>query len=71
MFKGKINEDLDVTITEPGIYGVKCTPHFAMEMVIQIGEAPADLSAQIETLKAMKMPKNARERMDAALDQVT
>ncbi|NPD14621.1 pseudoazurin [Xinfangfangia sp. D13-10-4-6] len=72
VFKGKINQELDVTVTEPGIYGVKCTPHFAMGMVmvIQVGEAPTDLAAQIEPLKATKMPKKARERMDAALDQV-
>ena len=72
VFKGKINEELDVTVTEPGIYGVKCTPHVAMGMVmvIQVGAAPADLTTQLETLKAVKLPKKARERMDAALDLV-
>ncbi|MCL4068469.1 pseudoazurin [Pseudomonas sp. GX19020] len=72
VFKGKINEELDVTVTEPGIYGVKCTPHLAMGMVmvIQVGAAPADLADEIEKLKAVKLPKKARERMDLALDQV-
>ena len=67
-FKGKINEEYTLTVTEPGLYGVKCTPHFAMGMVglIQVGEAPANLDAA----KGAKMSKKARERMDAELAQV-
>ncbi|NPD17561.1 pseudoazurin [Xinfangfangia sp. D13-10-4-6] len=40
-FKSKINEDFSVTLTVPGIYGIKCSPHYAMGMVmlIQVGEA--------------------------------
>jgi pseudoazurin len=39
-FKGKINEEIEVTFTEAGFYGVKCTPHYDMGMVmlIQVGE---------------------------------
>lgn len=68
VFKSKINEEYSLTVTEPGIYGVKCTPHFAMGMVmaVQVGAAPDN----VEELKGLKMPKKARERMDAALDQV-
>lgn len=67
-FKGKINEAFDLTVTEPGIYGIKCTPHFAMGMValIQVGESPANLDAA----KAAKMPKKARERFDAEIANV-
>ena len=32
-FKGKINEEIDVTFTVPGVYGIKCLPHHAMGMV--------------------------------------
>ncbi|MFU1478541.1 pseudoazurin [Roseovarius sp. C7] len=35
-FKGGINEEITLTLTEPGVYGVKCTPHFAMGMVMLI-----------------------------------
>ncbi len=68
VFKSKINEEFTLTVTEPGLYGVKCTPHFAMGMVglIQVGEAPANL----EAAKTAKMSKKARERMDAELAQV-
>lgn len=61
-FKSKINEDFSVTLTVPGTYGIKCSPHFAMGMVmlIEVGDAPApflpdDLSAR------------ARERFEAIL----
>ena len=68
VFKSKINEGYTLTVTEAGLYAVKCTPHFAMGMValIQVGEAPANLDAA----KTAKMPKKARERMDAEIAQV-
>ena len=67
-FKSKINEKYSLTVTEPGLYGVKCTPHFAMGMVglVQVGDAPANLDAA----KSAKMSKKARERMDAEIAQV-
>ncbi|WP_151718922.1 pseudoazurin [Gemmobacter serpentinus] len=67
-FKSKVNEEFSLTVTEAGLYGVKCTPHFAMGMValIQVGDAPANLAVA----QGAKMPKKARERMDAALAQV-
>jgi len=55
-FKSKINETFSVTLTVPGSYGIKCSPHFAMGMVmlIEVGEAsapvlPADLPARART----------------------
>jgi pseudoazurin len=40
-FKSKLGDDFTLTVTEEGIYGIKCTPHYAMGMValIQVGEA--------------------------------
>ena len=35
-FKSKINETYTVTFDVPGVYGVKCTPHYAMGMVMMI-----------------------------------
>jgi pseudoazurin len=67
-FKGDINAAYDLTVTEPGVYGIKCTPHFAMGMVmlVQVGDAPANL----EAAKGVKLSKKAKERMDAAFAQV-
>jgi pseudoazurin len=40
-FKSKLGDDFTLTVTEDGVYGIKCTPHYAMGMValIQVGEA--------------------------------
>lgn len=42
-FKGQINEEIEITFTEAGFYGIKCIPHYAMGMVmlVQVGDAPA------------------------------
>jgi pseudoazurin len=64
-FKGKMNQELLVTVDKEGAYVVKCTPHLGMGMValIVVGDAaPANLDA----IKIGKLPKKARERIDAA-----
>ena len=67
-FKSKMNETYKVTFELPGIYGVKCTPHFTMGMaaVIVVGDAPANLDAA----KAVKLPKKVQERFDAAYTEL-
>lgn len=65
-FKSKMNEEFVLTLAEPGVYGVKCSPHVSMGMValIQAGDAPANL----EAAKSVKLPAKAGERMAAAFD---
>ena len=67
-FKSKINDEYVLTVTEEGVYGVKCTPHFSMGMValIQVGDAPANL----EEAKGAKMPKKASERFEPIFAEV-
>jgi pseudoazurin len=62
-FKGKMNEAVKVTFDVDGAYAVKCAPHVGMGMValIVVGDAPANIDA----VKAAKLPKKARERLDA------
>ncbi|MDO4637998.1 MAG: pseudoazurin [Lautropia sp.] len=59
-FTGKINEPIAITFTQPGLYGVKCLPHYAMGMVmlIQVGDSskPADL------VIPESVPARARQR---------
>ncbi|MDZ7874030.1 MAG: pseudoazurin [Rhizobium sp.] len=59
-FVGKINQEFEVTLTQEGIWGIKCSPHFTMGMVmlIQVGgkaATEADLPADL--------PPAARKRM--------
>ena len=35
-FVGKINEETTVTFEQPGIYGIKCLPHYGMGMVAMV-----------------------------------
>ncbi|MFB9947940.1 pseudoazurin [Rhizobium puerariae] len=62
-FKGKMNESIKVTFDVEGAYAVKCSPHVGMGMIglVVVGDAPANL----EAIKAAKLPKKARERLDA------
>ena len=68
-FKSKVNEEYVLTVTEPGLYGVRCTPHTPMGMValVQVG---ADAS-NYDALAGGKLPKRARERLDEQLAKVT
>jgi pseudoazurin len=40
-FKGKVNEEIEVTFTKAGLYGYKCLPHLGLGMVglIEVGNA--------------------------------
>ncbi|WP_297109966.1 pseudoazurin [uncultured Devosia sp.] len=64
-FKSKVNETFTMTFDTPGLYGLKCTPHFPMGMVMAIA-AGEDLP-NLETTRAVKLPGKAQERFDAAL----
>ena len=63
-FKGAMGKEVSVTFTAPGVYGIKCSPHFAMGMValVVVGD-----TADLEQAKTAKLPKAARARMDAAI----
>ncbi|SFC24972.1 pseudoazurin [Tropicimonas isoalkanivorans] len=66
-FKSKPNEDFDLTVSEEGVYGVKCTPHYGMGMValIKVGE-PVNLDGAA----AVKQRGKAKGRMADLIAQV-
>jgi pseudoazurin len=64
-FEGKINEELTVAFDQPGLYGVRCKPHFAMGMVMVI--AVGDDATVPEGFLEGRIPKKTKERFDAAL----
>lgn len=61
-FKGKINEQIEVQLDVPGVYGIQCIPHMAMGMVmlIQVGE-PGPNAPVIPAA----LPQRASERLNA------
>lgn len=67
--KGAMNKEAVMTVTRPGLYGIKCMPHYSMGMValVQVGRVdPAALAAA----RAVKLPPFAARRMTAALAKV-
>lgn len=51
-FKGKMNEEISYKIEQPGLYGVKCMPHYMMGMIALIvaGDDPPNKD-QLESYK--------------------
>lgn len=66
-FAGELDERITITFTEPGVYGVKCDPHYMMGMVamIVVGE-PVNLDAA----RAVEVPEGAQGRIDALFAQI-
>ncbi|MBL8577258.1 MAG: pseudoazurin [Mesorhizobium sp.] len=66
-FKGKLNEQITVTLEKEGVYGVKCLPHYGMGMValIVVGK-PVNL----EQAKAVKQTGKAKKVFEELLAQV-
>jgi pseudoazurin len=69
-FKGAISQDVAVTFTAPGAYGVKCAPHYGMGMValVVVGDEPP---ANLDAVKAVKNPPLAQKKIDALLAEAT
>lgn len=67
-FKGELNEEVVLTIDKPGIYGIKCLPHYPMGMlalVVAGDELPN--KGQLDTYKPAG---TAQKRYDALKEQV-
>ncbi|TIV43623.1 MAG: pseudoazurin, partial [Mesorhizobium sp.] len=67
-FKGKMNEEVTVTLTQEGVYGVKCAPHYGMGMValIAVGK-PVNL----DTATAVKHSGKAKKVFADLLSHVS
>ena len=66
-FKGKMNQDVAVKFTVPGLYGVKCLPHYGMGMIalIQVGKA-----GNLAQARAVKHPPIAQRRFSPLISSV-
>jgi pseudoazurin len=63
-FKGKINEEIEVTLGVEGLYAVLCKPHYAMGMVMTI--AVGDAAVPEDFLEG-RIPPRAKARFEAQL----
>lgn len=66
-FKSKMNAEYVMTLDQEGLYGVKCTPHYAMGMIglIQVGAA-----VNLEDALAVKQKGKAKKRFVPLFEQV-
>lgn len=64
-FSGRINEEIIVTFDVEGLYGIRCTPHFAMGMVmtVAVGE---EVSVPDDFLEG-RIPRGALRRFEEQL----
>jgi pseudoazurin len=67
-WKGKLSQDVAVTLDVPGLYSYKCTPHFGLGMVGLV--AVGDFSSNLEAVRSARYPGKAREIMAELLKQV-
>jgi pseudoazurin len=57
-FVGKVNQDIAVTFDQPGVYGIKCLPHYGMGMVALI---VVGTPSNADEAKAVVHPGKARQ----------
>lgn len=69
-FKGKMNEQITVTVDKEGVYGVKCLPHYGMGMVALIRVGEASEATNIEAAKAVKQPGKAKAVFTELFEQL-
>lgn len=64
--KGQINEEIEVTFDARGFYGIKCSPHYTMGMVmlVQVGNGDPDQLAI-----ATSLPDTVQDRLTDIVDR--
>ena len=58
-FKGEMSKDVTLTVDKPGVYGIKCLPHYAFGM---IGLVVAGDPVNADQLKGYKPPSPQAEK---------
>jgi pseudoazurin len=66
-FAGKSGEDIAVTFDRPGIFGVKCLPHFGMGMVAMV---VVGTPANLDEAKATPLAGKAKQVMAGLFDKL-
>lgn len=63
-WRGRINEEIEITLSAPGVYGYHCTPHLASGMVglILVGDVSV---AELDAAASVRQRARARPRYEA------
>ncbi|WP_419539933.1 pseudoazurin [Methylobacterium oryzae] len=67
-FKTVVGKEETVTFEKPGLYGIKCSPHYIMGMVglVQVGDKPDNL----EAARAVPQNKLAAKRFEPLFEKI-
>jgi pseudoazurin len=65
--KGEMNQDAEFVVEKPGVYGIKCHPHYTLGMVALI---VAGDPANKDQVKAFSAPGGAKKRWADLASQV-
>jgi pseudoazurin len=65
-FKSRINDEFETGFERPGFYGIKCSPHYGMGMVmlIKVGEATLP-----QSYKTVEVPGRAKPRLEELFER--
>ena len=66
-FLGKNGEDVAVTFDKPGVYGVKCLPHYGMGMVALVVVGSPD---NVDAAKSVPQPGKAKQVMAGLFEKL-
>jgi len=66
-FVGKMSEDVVVTFDKSGVYGVKCTPHYAMGMVALVVVGKPD---NLDAANALPQTGKAKQVLATLFDRL-
>ena len=67
-FAGKMSENVSVTFDKPGVYGVKCMPHYAMGMVALVVVGKPD---NVDQAKAIPQSGKAKQIFATLFDRLS
>jgi pseudoazurin len=65
--KSKLSEEITVTFDQEGVYGLKCTPHYAMGMVALV---TVGTPGNLEAAAAVKQSGKAKKVFEALFAEV-
>ena len=69
-WEGKINDDIEVTVEVPGVYGYKCTPHATVGMVGLIVVQGEGMMDNLEDAKGVRQRGRARQVWDEIWEEL-
>lgn len=65
-FKSRISDEFETGFDKPGFYGIKCSPHYGMGMVMLIKVGDATLP---QSYRTVDMPARAKPRFEELFER--